>query len=530
VPAGIDVFDDQLMQKYFGDYHKQFGVSWKEFLALGWQENTPKGAGFSMAVLALNQSSYFNGVSKLHGEVSRGMWRELWPSLPAHEIPITSITNGVHVPSYLSREMAGLFERYMGPGWERDPADSHGIWGRIAQIPGEELWRTHERRRERLVAFARKRLTDQLTRRGAPQSEIEVAKEVLDPSALTIGFARRFATYKRATLILRDKERLIKLMTNKDRPVQFIIAGKAHPKDEPGKAFIRELVNFARDPRVRRHVVFIENYDISVSRYMVQGVDVWLNNPRRPLEASGTSGMKAAANGVLNLSILDGWWDEAYNSQVGWAIGGREQYRETEYQDQVEANALYALLEKEVTRLFYERGTDDVPRQWVDMMKTCIQQIAPVFNTNRMVREYTERFYNDAGRHYTALKADNHKRSRGLSAWRAMVRANWGKMRIESIEAANGRKWQVGDKIELSVKLALDTLTPDDVLVQAYVGPIDTTGQIINGQPVLLTHQSDGVFTGEISCQETGQMGYAVRVLPRHSDLNPIHTRLVLWS
>jgi starch phosphorylase len=321
VPAGIDLFSPELMDKYFGGYYPSLGISRKDFLALGRENPNDKAEPFSMAVLAFRAAASANGVSRLHGEVSRKMWQLLWPGVPEDEIPISHVTNGIHPRSWISAELAELFDRYLGRRWVEDPADQT-VWERIDRIPAEELWRTHERRRERLVAFARRRLRQQLVRRQATMAEIERAEEVLNPGVLTIGFARRFATYKRADLLLHDPERLARIVSNEERPVQIIFSGKAHPKDTPGKELIRQLIQLIKEEEeFRRHIVFIDDYDMAVCRYMVQGVDLWLNTPRRLYEASGTSGMKASLNGALNMSILDGWWDEAYQPGIGWAIG-----------------------------------------------------------------------------------------------------------------------------------------------------------------------------------------------------------------
>ena len=338
-----------------------------------------------MTVLALRLAAHSNGVSKLHGQTSRRMWEKLWSEVPEDEVPIGHVTNGVHVQSWIFREMVELYDRYLGPRWREEPVDQV-VWRRVERIPAVELWRTHERRRERLVAFARRRLRGQLARRGAPQAEIEAADEVLDLNALTIGFARRFATYKRATLLLRNAERLARILGDPRRPVQVIFAGKAHPKDDAGKELIRQIMELARQEAFRRRLVFVEDYDMEVARYMVQGVDVWLNNPRRPREASGTSGMKAAANGVLNLSILDGWWDEAYQPEVGCAIGRGETYDDPDYQDQVEADTPYDLLEQDIVPTFYDRGADGLPRRWISRMKASIGNLCYFLNSHRMVQ------------------------------------------------------------------------------------------------------------------------------------------------
>jgi len=356
VPAGIDTFPPALMTKYFSDYFPSLLIGREEFLGLGRRDPKNDSEPFNMAYLALHLSSYANGVSELHGAISRKMWKNRWPEVPDDEIPIDHITNGVNTRSWIPAEMAQLFDRYLGPDWAAKPADE-SIWEDIEAIPDDELWRTHERRRERLVAFARRRLGEQLKRRGARDLELRRAGEALDPEALTIGFARRFATYKRATLIFRDPERLRKILTNVDCPVQLIIAGKAHPQDSEGKELIRHIIHFARAEDIRRRILFLENYDITIGRYLVQGVDVWLNNPRRPLEASGTSGMKVLFNGGLNLSVVDGWWAEGYSPERGWAIGSGEEYEDLNYQDEVEASAIYDLLEKEIVPLFYDVPT-----------------------------------------------------------------------------------------------------------------------------------------------------------------------------
>jgi len=392
VPAGNDIFPPQLIDHYFSGYLPQLKIERNDFLGLGRQNPRDDNEPFCMTVLAIRLANTTNAVSKLHGKVSRKMWRAIWPDLPDAELPITSITNGVHTRTWLAPEMAQLYDRYLGIQWEERPTD-YGIWRRVDHIPDAELWRTHERRRERLVAFARARLKAQLKRRGAPPSEIGRAEEVLDPDALTIGFARRFATYKRGSLIFRNLERLGAIINNKDRPVQILFAGKAHPRDHGGKELIAEILHIARRPEFRRRVVFVEDYDIHVARYMVQGIDVWLNNPRRPLEASGTSGMKVCCNGGINLSILDGWWVEGYAQNNGWAIGAGEEYTDLTYQDDVESRAIYDLLEQEIVPLFYTRSSDGLPRGWLRVMKQSMGTVCPVFNTNRMVQEYIEKCY-----------------------------------------------------------------------------------------------------------------------------------------
>ena len=393
VAAGNDEFPVEMMDKYFGHYYGKLGINREQFLALGRVHPENATESFKMPVLAIRTSAYRNGVSQLHGDVSRKIWSGLWMELPTEEVPINAITNGVHAKTWLSAEINSLFERYLGARWSEEVVDK-SIWHNIDQIPDEEFWRIHQRCKERLVGFVRSRLKRQLQRRGAFHTELHWAEEVLDPEALTIGFARRFATYKRGNLLLREPQRLIELLSNTDTPVQFVFAGKAHPRDTAGKEIIRQLVHFASEhPEIRRRLVFLEDYDIDIARYMVQGVDVWLNNPRRPMEASGTSGMKAALNGVLNMSTLDGWWCEGYIPDGGWIIGAGEEYDDLAYQDQVESQAIYNLLEQEVVPLYFSQSKDRLPRRWIRRMKNTIKWCAPRFNTSRMVAEYTRKFY-----------------------------------------------------------------------------------------------------------------------------------------
>jgi len=535
VPAGIDVFSPDLMDKYFGSFYRSLGLSRDEFLALGRQNLGDAKDPFNMAVLALRLAAHTNGVSELHGLVARQMWQGVWPQVPEHEVPITAISNGVHPRSWISMDMAGLYDRYLGPRWLEDPTD-RTIWMGVDRIPGEELWRTHERRRERLVAFARRRLRAQLQQRGAPQSEIAHADEVLDPEALTIGFARRFASYKRATLLLHDPERLARILNDGERPVQIIFAGKAHPQDNQGKELIRQIIHLARREELRRRIVFIEDYDMIAARYLVQGTDVWLNTPRRLREASGTSGMKAAINGGLNMSILDGWWAEAYRFNNGWAIGRGEEYTDFQYQDEVESSAIYDLLEKEVVPLFYERGSNGLPRGWIALMKAAMRSICPVYNTNRMVHEYAERFYLPSAQRYQRLVEDGVARARALAEWKSRVREHWPEIRLERIEADTPSEIQVGDKLEVRAWVHLDPLGPQDVAVELYQGLLDDKGQIPCGEVIAMDcMQSEGdgshLFVGAIPCRTSGLHGYALRVLPRHEDLsNPYEPGLILWA
>ena len=537
VPAGIDMFDPGLVDRYFSVYYNALQLDRKGFLALGRRNPENDLEPFNMVYLAFRLSSCVNGVSKLHADVSRKMWQQGWPGVPVDDIPIAHITNGIHIPSWISREMTDLYNRYLGRRWSDNPADQDA-WKQVEKMPLEELWRTHERRRERLVSFARRKLSQQLSHRGASLQEIAEADEVLQPGILTIGFARRFATYKRANLILRDKDRLKKILTNLERPVQIIFAGKAHPRDEEGKALIRDIVHFSQDPDVRRHVVFLENQDMIVSRYMVQGVDVWLNNPRRPMEASGTSGMKVVANGGMNLSILDGWWCEAVeiDSNTGWSIGKGEDYENHELQDEIEANLLYNLLENEVAPLFYNRGEDSLPRPWIQKMKTSIGKLAPEFNTNRMVEQYTERFYISANLHSEHMSGDEYARARQMAVWREKVKSQWKNIKIDEVKAETAVEHLVGTNIRVSARVFLGELAPEDVAVEVYSGALNQKREIVDASTIRMEHvnaNGDGwhEFEGTIDCRHSGQHGLTLRVLPYHEDMvHPYELRLILWQ
>lgn len=536
VPAGNDVFPIEMMQKYFVDYIKQIDMSMEEFLKLGKIDPNNQKEDFCMTVLALNLSAENNGVSELHGHVSREMWKDIWKGVPAKELPIDSITNGIHTLSWISFDMQNLLDRYLGPRWRTKPLE-YGIWERVQKIPDAELWRTHERRKERLIDFCRERLKAQIINRGFTKNEINHAEQILTPEALTIGFARRFATYKRGTLLFRDIERLKKIISNPHRPVQIIFAGKAHPHDNGGKELIKNIAEICRREEFRDHIVFLEDYDINVARYMVQGVDVWLNNPRRPLEASGTSGMKVPPNGGLNFSILDGWWDEAYDGQNGWAIGNREEYTDLEYQDEVESNALYNVLENEIIPLYYERGRDDIPRQWVTAMKWSMQTVCPQFSTNRMVADYFNKFYTNASRRYINMTSDDFKKSKELKSWKDNISSKWSKVSFENtMSEMPSRNLQVGSKFEVKTIVNLGNIAPDSVRVELYHGKLSMKDEITEPTIVEMKHSSDlgngrHSFIGSLECINTGQSGYAIRMYPYHKDLGyKFDMKMIIWS
>lgn len=530
VPAGHDVFPVSLIEKYFRSYAHELGLSMPAFLALGRENPNNASGGFNMTVLAFRLSSYRNGVSKLHGEVSRNMWQSLWPGLPKSEIPIESITNGVHIASHISQQLRALEDNYMGPRRLEEPHDQ-SVWETIDHIPAEELWRVHERRRERLVAFARQRLRRQLQRETASSIDMARADEVLTSDALTIGFARRFATYKRATLLFHDLERLTRILCNEERPVQVIFAGKAHPQDHAGKEFIQEIFGLTQREYLHRRLVFIENYDMCVARFLVQGVDIWLNTPMRPQEASGTSGMKAVANGALNLSVLDGWWDEAYQPELGWEIGHGKEYDDPAYQNQIEARAIYNILEKEAVPLFYNRGVDGLPRGWIARMKNAMRVLCPKFNTHRMVQEYTERFYLKAHVRSKGLSDNNGTRASALAEWKTKVHHAWKDVAIRSVTSSQAQTSHVGDKVEIHADVALGDLTVQDVAVEIFHGQVGTEEQIVQGESLPMVLKDPHTFVGRLPLQKSGQWGYTVRIRPHHQDLNSVcETGLITWA
>jgi starch phosphorylase len=535
VAAGNDYFVPELMEKYFSNYYKEFGLNHKSFMALGRVDPDDDKEMFCMTVLALRMSGASNGVSKLHGAVSREMWQDIWPAAPLSEIPIRSVTNGVHAPYWISMDMAHLLDRYLSPGWRTDPG-TYGEWNRIRQIPELELWRTHELRRERLVVFARNQLAKQLIGRGSPPTEIAQAQDVLQPDALTIGFGRRFATYKRAALLFRNVERLLNIINDKERPVQIIYAGKAHPADTPGKEIIRKIIHFERNPEIRKRMMFLEDYDMKIARYMVQGVDIWLNTPRRPMEASGTSGMKAALNGALNVSILDGWWPEAYSPEIGWAIGRGEDYEEEEYQDDVESNALYDLLEKEIIPLFYDRSGDGIPRRWVDKMKHSMRKVSSQFTTNRMVGQYTEEMYLPAHQRFTVISAHQFKPAKEFAQWKENINNNWGKVRIAEVKVEDHVEMKVGATVSVRASIELGNLKPEDVRVELYFGKLNSEEEFeaASAIPMEPTAKSEGKtpqFVASLTLQTSGRIGHTVRVVPRHEGLdNSFSLSHMVWA
>ncbi len=535
VPAGIDRFSPQLVDKYLTHTLDGIGLDRDGLLSLGRENVFDKNEFFSMAVLALRTSSYHNGVSKLHGVVSRHMWQRVWPQVPVSDVPIGHVTNGVHTRTWISPELRELFDRYLGGAWQEDPAD-HSVWNDVSEIPDQELWACHTKKREELVSWARRKVRNQLANRGAVGDQIRAVDDLLDPRALTIGFARRFATYKRSTLLLRDSERLHDLLTNEERPVQFLIAGKSHPADGPGKELIRDLVRFAEDSGKRDRLLFLEDYDMEVGRRLTQGCDIWLNTPRRGMEASGTSGMKAAMNGVLNVSILDGWWDEAFSPELGFAIGRGEAYNDNELADNVESRALFDLLERQILPEFFNRDSAGVPRAWVARMKQCIATLTPNFNTNRMVGDYATQYYLNAHKGGQRLVSADLAEAKDLAAKLHSWREQWSNVVVEHVETSAQPAQPIHSEVKVKATVALGGLGTDDVAVEVYHGREVGIGDLVDAQAVPMTPANDlgrgrYEFTGTFTPSNAGRCGFSVRVIPCDDRLaTPFIPGLITWE
>jgi len=533
VPAGIDRFPRELMEHYFTSWCREVGVSMDELMELGHEPETAEGETFNLAVMSLRITDSSNGVAKLHGAVSREMFSGIWPDVPVEEVPIGSVTNGVHARTFVSREMSDLLERIVGSDWPEAPPE---LWARVNDVADSELWTVRRTNRERLVHYARRRLRQAGMARGMNEAQVAWTAEALDPTALTIGFARRFATYKRADLLLRDAERLKSLLLDTERPLQIIVAGKAHPADIPGKELLQRVATFATDLDIRHRLVFLEDYDISVARMLVAGVDVWLNTPLRPMEACGTSGMKAALNGVLNCSILDGWWDEMYETDVGWAIPSAEWQDEQEARDEIEAVSLFNLLERQIIPLFYERDKDGLPTEWLRRMKACLSTLGPQVEASRMLKEYTLNYYEPAAARSVALRADHNERAKALVRWKRSVFRGWPSVAVhattyEELDAEHPAEYRV------SAQIALGDLEPSDVDVQVIHGPVDLDDDLLSPVQVSMERVADGDVPGrhryqvDIGFKQAGTFGYTVRIVPAHPDVRHYaHLGRVAWA
>ena len=534
VPAGNDSFPRDMMRKYFSDFTKEVGIPFEELLSFG-QTRLDRSDPFSMTILALRLSRHANGVSKLHGEVSRSLWKDVWAGVPVHEVPITSITNGIHTKTWMAPEFSALYRKYLGD-WDEHITEPD-FWRRVIEIPDAQFWETHQQLKRRLIEFVRERVRMRRERIGESPEAIRNVNQILDPEVLTIGFARRFATYKRGALLFSDKERLKRLLNDTTRPVQFIFAGKAHPRDEGGRALIQEVYKFSGEAGFENRVVFLEDYDSYIARRLVQGVDLWLNNPLRPMEASGTSGMKLAPNGGINLSVLDGWWAESYNGNNGWAIGAEIVDGTVEFQKEMDANSLYQLLENQIIPLYYAKPDGKLPLAWLQLMRESIRSVTPVFNTHRMVKEYTERLYIPAAQSNENFSQNSCQAATQLSQWKTRIRKDWPQVRIQDLQVGNKDRQNilVGESLQVSARVHLGAVNPQHVRVEAYHGEAENGG--LKNPTVTILNQSsqngDGsyIYQGSVPASESGAYGFSVRVVPTHPHLMQSHElRLITWS
>ena len=534
VAAGHDEFSADQVRRHAGAYLQASSIDVAHALTLGRVDGANDDEPFGITVLAMRGAAWRNGVSALHGTVSRQMWQRLWPGVPVSEVPIGHVTNGVHLRTWVSRELNSLLQRYMGRHWA-ERTDPRGIHEGLAAIPDDELWRVHTQRRERLVANVRRRLRAQAEHRGAAAHELAQASAALHSDVLTVGFARRFALYKRPTLLLHDVDRLKAIVSDSHRPVQIIFAGKAHPNDELAKELLREITAISRDPAFEGRLVFVEDYDMGLARDLVQGCDVWLNLPVPPQEASGTSGMKAAANGVLNASVLDGWWDEAYTTEAGWAIGRPDVDGERQ-RDASDAGAIYDLLEHTVAPLFYDVGAGEIPTAWVRKARHSMALALTGYSANRMVQDYVKSFYGPAHLLGQRLSAHHGGAATDLAHWLDHVMAQWPHVHITDVHADGPGQVDAGMVVPVRTRVALAGLSPDDVTVEVFVGNVDHEGTLISGRAEVAEHagaEADGVhwFAGRAVLSQSGRVGIAVRVVPRHALLaGPFDAGLIRWS
>jgi starch phosphorylase len=536
VPAGNDAFPRDLMRRYFKPYADTVGLDFDRFFQFG-QESVNPADAFSMTILALRTSRHANGVSALHGRVSQGLWADVWAGVPQHEVPVGSVTNGVHTKTWVAEDFSEIYDRYLGNDWTDRLTDAD-FWRGVIDIPDEVLWTTHQKLKGRLIDFIRERIRQQRVRLGESPEMVRRASEVLHPEILTVGFARRFATYKRGTLLFSQPERLLKLLADKQYPVQFVFAGKSHPRDEGGKKLIQEVYRHTRREGFEGRMVFVEDYDHCIGRRLYQGVDLWLNNPLRPLEASGTSGMKCPPNGGLNLSVLDGWWCEGYNQKNGWAIGADITEGSEELQNEVDTNSLFHLLETQIVPLYYAKPDGRLPVAWIQLMRESIRSVLPVFNTERMVTEYTRGYYAPAARGYRTLTADNGRPAISLSEWKRQMREDWPRVHIWEVLTAGhaNSSVTVGDKVVITAKVHLGPVDPANVRVQVYYGScsdgvIDHPGTLDFQSIEKLDKDGNYLCKGEIPASESGAYGFNVRVIPHHPHLTQPHElRLITWA
>lgn len=530
VPAGNEVFPFGLKEKYFANYWGEFDLTKDEFMNLGCVHDVEQEEGFCLTVLALKLARYNNGVSQLHGEVASDMWEEIWGGVPTEENPITAITNGIHTLTWLAPEWEELFDEYLPADWRQQITDQQ-MWEQIRQIPAAEFWQVHYQLKSKLIDYVRDKDLARRKRYGNLASKDE---GLLDKDKLTIGFARRFATYKRATLVFNDLKRLSNICNQSDREVQFIFAGKAHPADVPGQELIKKIYDISQQEEFKGQIVILEDYDLEMARYLVQGVDVWLNNPRRPLEASGTSGQKVAANGGLNCSVLDGWWCEGYNGKNGWVIGREITYDDQAKQDEIDSNSLYYILEKEIIPLYYdvERG---VATNWITRMKEAMITSIPVYSTDRMVQEYTTELYLPAYNRGTELKANQYQKAKQLVAWKEKLTSAWSEIELKAgDQKIDNEVYKLEEKIEFSVQVELATLRPADIEVELYLlSEANKETEVFTMELKQELAPDRFIYNLSVDLSQlkyNGDYKYTFRVVPESSKLTDKHELgLVTW-
>ena len=536
VPAGNDIFPLYLVEEYFRDYWNRFSITKEEFFKLGMKPGADlSNTGFNMGILALKFAGKKNGVSKLHGAVSRELFSEVWPNISSNEAPISYVTNGIHTCTWLAPNLKRLYNEYLKPYWQ-DDIQSDTTWKKIADIPNEELWKEHRDRKIKLLSMVKENVTTRLKREGYHYEEINQIVSKLNPDALTIGFSRRFATYKRATLIFRDLERITEILNNENRPVQIIFAGKAHPSDGQGKDLIKYIHEISMKPQFKGKIFLLENYNMAVSKLLVSGVDVWLNNPRRPMEASGTSGQKAAVNGVINFSVLDGWWAEGYNQKNGWTIGSNAEYPSYEEQDEADSESLYQTLENKIIPAYYEKDENGISAKWMDIMKNSIMSNAGRYSTARMLIDYTNKFYiplcNLYNQYYKDLSTVGE-----FNSWKENLYSNWDNITIKQEKGnLDNITIDAGNRINVKCKVYLPNITEDSIEAQVYYGQISDEGVVDNIQviPMKLINvdedKKEYEYEATVELTTGGNYGYTFRVMPKHKMLlDPANLDLIKW-
>ena len=534
VPAGNDIFPMELVEKYFKGYWTKLGIDKDTFLHLGTKPNDTLDSGFNMGILALKIAGKKNGVSKLHGAVSRELFGDVWPAIAANESPITYVTNGIHTCTWLAPNLKELYNKYLIPYWQ-DNIQIQETWKKIDNIPNERLWEEHQARKNKLLKLVKENVTNNMKENGISYEEINEITSKLNPNALTIGFARRFATYKRATLIFRDLERITQILNNSEKPVQLIFAGKAHPADKEGQELIRYIKEISMKPQFKGKIFVLENYNIGIARYLVSGVDVWLNNPRRPMEASGTSGQKASVNGVINFSVLDGWWAEGYDSKNGWTIGTNDEYSSYDIQDDADSNSMYTTLENKIIPTYYDKASNGISEKWVRIMKNSIISTGGRYSTSRMLCDYSDRLYMPLIDVYKKYYSDLSEVA-NLNEWKTKMQINWEKIKIEQLNNMDNISIDAGNKIEVTCKVILPDISADNITVETYAGRITDKGTIenITIMPMDLIEKNEEkreyIYKAKLELTTGGNYGYTFRVMPKHNMiLDPENLNLIKW-